>query len=271
MIVRTLLVATALLVPLDLLRATAQEHAPSAGPTADPQTGRIEGRVRPLPDAGPLPNVRVRSIQLYLDSPREFARVEVDEDGRFAFEGVRPGGARINPVLQVGDDPGHVTLSSALLLPTTVRAGETTRLTLFGNGRPVAGRVELPGHVEPRHGRVTLQLLAPPFRARTDRNGRITHGPGWRAYSVLTARELAAELDGQGRFLLEGVREGNYRIKAVALVEGQPVDLSFDRVSEHGHLHVDRGKLTVPLATDGGGDKPYDLGTLGFTLPSRSR
>ena len=271
MIVRTsFVVAIALLVLPGISRAAAQEHAPSARPKAGAGTGRIEGRVLKLADASHLPELRVRRIELYLaDSPRKSAQVEVDEDGTFIFEGVPSGRVRINPVLRVGDDQGDVKVSSALFLPTIIRAGETTRLTLFGKGRPVAGRVVLPGHIKPEHGRVRLQLLAPPFRTMTDRNGRIT--PGWRAYSVLTARPLEAELDGEGRFRIEGVREGHYRITAVAPVEGEPVGLSFDGVAEPGYPHVEWGKLTIPLAADGGSDKPYDLGALSFKLPPKDR
>lgn len=234
------------------------------------KAGRIEGRVIEFPNVERLDEVRVQSIELYVsNSGRSFARAKLDAEGNFVFEEVPSGAARLQPIFQVGPDESTVALPGALLLPVLVRPGETTQITLFGKGRGVVGKVVLPAGVNPENVRVGLELVAPPFRAVSGRDGRTNHDAGWSIFSVLTAMKLEARLDAEGMFRIDGVREGNYRLTARLVDEGQ--SLVFNGVVERGYPDVEHGKLTVPFMAGGESREPHNLGSLKFVLRSRSQ
>jgi hypothetical protein len=205
----------------------------------------------------------VRSIELFeKDSGRPSSKAEVDSEGHFVFEDVPAGRVRLQPLFRVGESDYDVSCSSALLLPAILRSEEPLQITLFGKGRPIVGKVVLPPEVKPERVRIWLGLPAPP--ARTLRGATLD------LYSVLKANALESPVDAEGRFRIEGVREGNYWIHATNLDDSSK-PLFFSGVEVAGHPHVEYSKLTVPFMEGGQSDKPHDLGSLKFELRPKSQ
>lgn len=239
------------------------EQAKAAEPRPAQATGRIEGRISQFPTAEYLTAVRVQAMDLYVgDSGRLFARAVVDADGSFVFEDVPAGRTRLNPVFDVGEEQKKATLLEALRPPTIVRASETRELVLFGKGRPLEGTLVLPASVSPENVRIGLEVPAPPTRGVAGQE----RSPDWDVYEALTATPLEAQLDSEGRFRIEGVREGNYRIWADRVDTGER--LVFSGTADAGYPQIENGRLTVPFLTDGGSDKPFDLGSIRFDAGS---
>lgn len=261
---RTVFMAATLLLVLEGRYLSAQERA-------EQQTSRIEGRVQELPNVAHLSNVTVHSIELYLgDSGRPFSKRDVDSEGHFVFEDVPSGRVRLHPVFRIGTVERDVSLSSALLVPAILRSGATLEIALLGKGRPVVGKIVLPAGVKPQSVRVWLRLLEPPFRTLHGRDGRPVRSPEFAVYSALTANALESPLDAEGRFRIEGVREGNYRIGVKVVGDGGE-SLAFKGVAERGYPNVEYGKLTVPFTAGDESNQAHDLGSLKFDLPPRSR
>ena len=265
--------------------------------------GRIEGRVlrvpklkpvkldesqklaleRLLPKAGDkrprldvkmllsFPEVTVQSIELHVEGGgvRVFSSAKPDDDGKFVFENVPSGFVMLNPVFRVGDKDG-VLIPSALLGRMTVHQGETTTFSLFGKGRPITGRVTLPSTFKPEDCRIELHYSAPPMRDIGEGNGDLKHELAWHVHAVLESEQRGAMLDAQGRFRIEGVREGNYRICVLGQHDGKPVQLAFERQSKPGTPLVKYDGVSLPLMSGGESNEPYDLGTLRCRLDEKS-
>jgi hypothetical protein len=254
MFARILLACTALTFGLDNLQTAAE-------PKAEQKMGRIEGRILEFPTVNNLTPVRVRSIDMYVaDSGQRFATAESGEDGRFVFENVPAGRVQLNPQFDVGAERKNATLPKALRLPAIVRDGETLQLALFGKGRPVVGKLVLPPSVKPESVRVRLEVPSPPRRVIPG----VEHSPDWDVHTLLTASPLESKLDAEGRFRIEGIREGNYRLGAY-IVDGSE-RLAFSGTAKPGFPHVEHGSLTIPFMKDGGSDESFNLGSLLFDL-----
>lgn len=266
MVIRVMLAAAATMVLADERSLHAQIKRLPHASAATEETGRIRGRVFDLAQAKSLPEVRVRTIELYRFGKRtKWAEVKLDEKGRFVFDDVPAGRVRVRPVFSADETDGVVLPS--LTLETTVRAGTTTDVGLFGEGRAVTGTLALPDGVTPESVRVRLILEAPPLRAmRNLRDGRPT--PVAHVYRAVSTerRPLAAIADAQGRFQIEGVAEGTYRVTASITGDGKPVRLSFEGKVEQDYPAVEHGRLQVPLMPDGRSDEPLNIGTLRFSL-----
>jgi hypothetical protein len=243
--------------------------AAQAPPAAGPPTGRIAGRILQLPQSKNL-TARIESVELYVgDSGRLAATANVDAEGRFALDQVPAGRVRLNPVFRVGDQETKVTLPNALMLPGIVRAGEVLEADLFGKGRPITGQIAVPPPLKTENSRVVLQLLEPPTRVVLGRDGKPVPRLDLQLQSLLTADKLEAMLDAEGRFKIEGVREGNYRIVVHSPDSATPV--VFQAYIVRGAPHVEFSKLTVPFMAGGASEKPLDLGVMKFApLPGQS-
>jgi hypothetical protein len=90
-----------------------------------------------------------------------------------------------------------------------------------------------------------------------------------RIYGPL-ATEHQSELDKDGQFRIDGVREGVYRITAEAIDGLTRIELPFDSTVKAGDPSVEYGEFTVPLMAGGESDTPHHLGTLQFKLPSHN-
>lgn len=282
MTARILLAFVALMLLIERNETCANNEGPLAKPATEQKTGRIEGRVFAFPEirlteeqkrtlalagaeVGEIPEVRVRSIKLYeRGSGQVSAEAEVGEDGTFVFEDAPAGSVRLYPSFQVGE---FNTSLSGLNVPTTVREGETTKVAFFGKGRPVVGKVVLPENIKAESVRIRLTLRANPVRRTQAPDGKVRPNIDLRVYGPLAIKDQF-ELDKDGQFRIDGVREGVYRITADASDGPTRITLSFDGTVKAGDPNVEYGEFTVPLMADGESDKPHHLGTLRFKLPS---
>jgi hypothetical protein len=245
--------------PLFLLASITLVPGPAPSQAADPpanRVGRIEGRVLRTPKG----ELQLQAIELYPSGERFPAKaVAPDAEGRFAFADVPAGSVWLRPVFRGGEREG-VSLPSILDLFTTVTAGQTTSVGLFGRGRPVTGELQVPDGVRPETVTVHLTVKAPPFRG----NGRGTaQNPHWQLYGWLTKElELHARLDARGRFRIEGVREGTYQFSAT--VDAKPRDtlLRIDQVVEPGLANLQDNRLGVSLMPNGESDRPLHMGII---------
>lgn len=222
-------------------------------------------------DKGPLldgktiafPEVSVQAIDLHVSGGggKPFSTAMPDKDGKFVFENVPAGGVMLNPVFRVGPKEG-VRDPAALLAPTRVRPGETTTCSLFGNGRPITGQVTLPSSFKPEDCRIELHYSAPPMPRVPGTDFRETHDLAWHIHGLLAGERRTATLDAQGRFRIDGVREGNYRIFVLGKRDGKPVQLGFESALQPGSSPVEHGKVTIPLMSGGESDQSHDLGML---------
>jgi hypothetical protein len=222
------------------------------------ETGRIEGRVTTA-EWKTSPRIHVDSIELFVrDSGRSSAVAKLDESGRFVFEDVPVGRVRLCPVFAVGDIEG-VRLGSTLTIPTHIRSGQTNDITYFGKGRPVTGRIVLSDNIDPNKVHVQLTLIAPPLRALRDRRDGLPT-PVAKVYGAVQHRTLESLVDDNGRFRIERVREGNYRL--TASVPGER--LRFAGKVEESYPAMPYGQLAVDFISHGESEDPLDLGTVRF-------
>ncbi len=203
----------------------------------------------------------VKSVKLYSgNSPIVKDEAEVSDEGKFVFEDVPSGSITLSPQLR-GTDKFTVSLA-ALNVPTHVRTGETTKVTYFGAGVPVIGKVALPANINPENARIGLYLEAPPMRSLSGRNGKPS--PTSAAYYRVKMHVMESTVDADGNFRIDGVREGNYRLFVSARDDDdKSIQLTFKEVVS-GYPYVYYGKMTIPLMEDGKSDKPINIGTLKF-------
>jgi hypothetical protein len=255
-------------------------------PAAEAKTGRIEGQIK-LPElprvkienealkaiAAESPQVALHSVSLLVPNARDpLAEVQPDAEGRFVFENVPAGRVSLRPnFIIVGYERQEAIGQSFSMGPVFsprayVKAGKTSELTFFGEGRPVSGKLALPEWIKPENVEVRLTMIAPPVRALYGNTGK-GRTPTAVAYALVKPyRELKSKIDADGQFKIAGVREGRYRISVSASGLPETQRLAFDGVAQPGQEHVEYSLFDVPLMKDGTNDKPLDLGTLRFTI-----
>ncbi len=255
-------------------------------PTPETKTGRIEGLIK-LPElprvktenealkalAAESPQVALHSVSLLVPNARDpLAEVQPDEEGRFVFENVPAGRVSLRPnFIIVGyERPEAIgqtfSLGPIYSPPAYIKAGKTSELAFFGEGRPVSGKLSLPQWIKPENVEVRLTMTEPPVRALYGNTGK-GRTPTAVAYALVKPdRELKSKIDSHGQFQIAGVREGRYRISTSASGLPETQRLSFDGVAQPGQEHVEYSLFDVPLMKDGTIDKPLDLGTLKFAV-----
>jgi thiol-disulfide isomerase/thioredoxin len=154
-----------------------------------------------------------------------------DARGRFAFDRVAPGRGTVGRVLNQNTVWGW-------LEPVVVEPGRTARVRVGGRGRAVIGRLVLDG--EP--GTPIDWTRNPPV---------VIEDAGRRS-------QFSSDLDKDGRFRIEDVPPGKYRLEVGTFVHrargvGTPV----------GWAHSD---FDVPEAPAGRSDQPLDLGAIAAYL-----
>ena len=154
-------------------------------PAAETKTGRIEGRIK-LPELPKVktenealkaitaesPQVRLHSVSLLVPNARDpLAEVQPDEEGRFVFENVPAGRVSLRPnFIILGYEQPEAIGQSFSLGPiysprAYVKAGKTSDVAFFGEGRPVSGKLALPPWIKPENVEVRLTMTEPPVRA----------------------------------------------------------------------------------------------------------
>jgi hypothetical protein len=267
---KTIALSALLLLTGSALSGAEQQPSPGQIATA-PRIGRVEGRVLDLPKVPGLPDVVVRSVKLELPGGGRdaFAEATVGEDGRFVIENVPASPVQLRPVFEVGRERLRVE-SPPFSYSTLVYEGKTTQVALFGKGRPVTGTLALPGGVKPQGVRVGLALVAPPRRAmQPSREGALPNPLAEVFHRLQPQKPLDATVDADGRFRIEGVREGTYDLTATAAraEDGNAVRLRFDGKAQPSYPSVENGRLTVYLMAGGERTEPLDVGLLHFGMP----
>jgi hypothetical protein len=253
------------------LPARPKAKLPEGVAVADGAEADVEAKLKAL--AKP-PEVRLKSIDLFdMSGSRDpLAAAEIDEDGRFSFDGVPAGPVRLRPVFEIlsPEMPSSVSrefsLGDLFTLRTSVRAGETTELAFFGRGRPVTGKIVLPEGIKPQDASVRLTMIEPPRRAMWGRGERPRPTPLAVAFSMVKPdRELESEpLDADGKFRVEGVPEGTYRLHVTIRGQNEPARVWFTGYAEGQAEWVKNGRFDVPLMKDGTSETPLDLGSPRF-------
>lgn len=236
--------------------------------------GRVEGQVAqgrwPQGDqiwmAG-LPN------ETWLGHRREYLYDgRCDSQGRFAFSKVPPGWFEVGYLIRTGNSTSTHTSRT----PVVVKSGETVKVTLGGEGRPVIGRFVPPagysGTVYFGEGIRSLDTERPEIpkpqnydqmtkRQQQEwyRQWRTT--PEYQAWSDaiwhdLNRRQYAFRINPDGTFRIEDVIAGKYDL-TVYLERYDP-----DQSPPQEDLGGYRGSVEVPEIPGGRSDEPLDLGDL---------
>jgi hypothetical protein len=197
-----------------------------------------------------------------------------DAEGRFVFERVVPGRARMGRNITVMVDDGATSVASSAMIPAVFPAGETTKMNLGGSGRPVVGKLTpYDGFAGETHWnfamiRVEADLKPPklpeePADLQNDEARRAQWwkdwlasdaGQTWKSESAkFEARRDAAtfyriSLAPDGTFRIEDMPPGEYIMSA-----------DFDKHSA-GRLNGFRFSVPFDDATLSG--KPLELGTI---------
>ncbi len=203
----------------------------------------------------------------YLDDSRE---TTTDNEGRFAFEHVMPGDVRVARAFGTRLDRPHWRTSGTLV---TVVPGETSKVVVGGNGRPIVAHIALPDGFDPRGDYIknsnfqieSVQPLIPYPESMAQRwdeaASQWAHkwwaSPEGHAYRQKSYTFRQYGLDRDGVLRVADVPPGDYELRLIysadRFVGGPPTP---DRVA---HLSL---KFTVPEGDSGHERDPVDLGLL---------
>lgn len=227
--------------------------------------GRVEGELR----IGRRPGAREPMVLSYDLHPapmsgQAFHRYVAvcDEEGRFLFERVAPGEARVSR--EVKTPNGAPFWSHGV--PIRVRPGETSRVTVGGTGRPVEGRITLPKRMRKGTEWVWSQASIHSANAVPP-----VSGPDMTAERAEELRQayrerriFAVRVQPNGSFRAEDVPTGEY-VLTITVCESLRGKAFPGR--ELGRI---RHRFTMPEVPEGWSSKPLNLGALAFGVRDRS-
>lgn len=259
-------------------RRSAGELATSAEVRVEPW-GRVEGICR----IGERPVAR-QKIRLSVDATSPLStdyefyeyEAETDGEGRFVVERVIPGDARASTGSPQGTNRGAYAMMGSA--PVEVRPGETARAEIGGQGRPVVGRLVVPGGAVLPVGLASGQgALA--FKTGQAEMPRPDDFLAWdverrRAYSLawykspaaratrLVVRGNGIKIKPDGSFRAEEVLPGTY---ALAIDIGNDTPAARDGAKAVIRATA-RREVEVPEIPGGHSDEPLDLGAIELTV-----
>ncbi len=227
--------------------------------------GRVEGvyKIGSRPAAGEEISLRApfRSDISSLEVDW-YATTTTDDKGHFVFERVLPGLITPERTLQI--NPRHGLLAQPVPA-IEVKPGETARVAIGGAGRPVVGRITIPGRLKARwgslqpSGRISVEHRPPrPYeqlnaeeQARFDREWQKDH------------RSHAFIIQPDGSFRVEDIVPGPYQLR---------IQIHQDYEEPRFHAFITLGTIeramVVPEIPGGLArtDAPLDLGLLPFAI-----
>ena len=230
--------------------------------SADPpcRAGRVEGRLM----FGDRPASRVKVMMHGPDARAEDGggnthvtrETRTDAEGRFAFEAIPAGKAKVGQVFETDDGGWHNF--EAASLPVEVRPGVTTAVTMGGLGRPVVGTVVAPrgdDRFEPVSVRVRIFPSAPPISGPSDVAAKTWAAYGsWLSSPAGRHREQSGVApDAQGKVRFERVPAGSYHVQVYVpadLVKRGPKDSIPLRTRRFDVPPMPDGRLEEPLVLD---------------------
>jgi hypothetical protein len=225
--------------------------------------GRLEGQMLlgDKPGAGQLLDVQsVRPFGAgYAACIHHNAMVTADAEGRFVVERVAAPKAFVSPISKTKDGWTTICGTGAWV---EIGAGQTTRITLGGKGRPVVGRFEAPLEVDWSKVSSRLALRAPHVGLPGD-------AEQWAAYGKFLTGERAKlycrddiPIRPDGSFRVEGVPQGEYQL--IVWVYGRAIGDD----ARAGQVATQTGtSLTVLPMPAGQSAEPLDVGTI--QVPAR--
>jgi hypothetical protein len=202
---------------------------------------RVEGTFRlgkdPMPDV-PI-TINVAGLQSYGDDlPTIFTHHDVvtEKDGRFVFERVIAGKARIGRRIMLTVDDGALDVTSSTMIAADFAAGKTTQMDLGGFGQPVVGKLQPPDD----------------FKRKVNWSFAVIYVESSVAAENVKLHEFSprvmATVDRHGTFRIDDLPAGSYRLS-----------VQFNR-EPPGMLRDHR--FTIPPIDGGRSDTPFDLGAL---------
>jgi hypothetical protein len=200
--------------------------------------GRVEGQVL----IGLRPGAN-QDVRLLFDRPSQPGTPRVyheggavtDKDGHFVCERVAPGRATIGREIMISEHSRRF----AQLIAIEIKAGETTRLTIGGRGRPVTGRVVFPDEVKDKINRQTMECF---MRGQAGED---------------SSRVWGFKLEPEGTFRAEDIPAGEHCLYVYAYALA-----TVPRASRGEQIGTLTHPFTVPEMPEGRSDEPLDLGTL---------
>jgi carboxypeptidase family protein len=239
---------------------------------------RVEGvfRVGPEPTSRARLHINNNSIHSYGDDvPRIYTQhdTSTEADGSFVFERVLPGQGRIGREIIYMVDEGATEVASSKMVPLDLAPGETKRIELGGDGRPVTGSLAPPeGHtdeVQWSFARVHATVGGepkPPEAPAEIQNDQARYAAWWREWSESDEGKVWREAQKEYRqrekaspyFNASVDRDGNFRIDDVPPGE---YALSVN-MSERPIGRLRDYAFSVPAAEGDSAHEPVDLGVL---------
>ncbi len=270
--------------------------------------GRVEGEifVGSKPGAGgkvhlynPYSHNDPKGINFYFGY-----NATADDQGRFVIDRVTPGLMKIARSI-VSEDGRRTSYSGGK--DVEVVSGETSYVTIGGDGRTIVGKIARPAHLEPdwpwncAHGRINvdgpdqMKLMAQIYKEielpRPAEFEQMTsaeimqwfqqwamseEGLAWRKeieqrikeeHGDIQQQHYGLQINSDGGFKADNVAEGNYVITLTFMGKGK-------RAGEpdyRNRLGEGKYKFTVPEITDENIDQPLDLGLVHLEMKMHSQ
>jgi hypothetical protein len=263
------------------------EKVASGGKVVLEPWGRVKGVLRVGKKVEPNESVTLQNMYYrYTPSRRQSVTLSVHfnaepgPDGSFVFEKVPAGERRVYlqykfRETQNGSNPTPLSHG----VPITVKAGETTEVTIGGTGRPMVGQIEIiggdPGDVDWKRDVHTLISKLPPIPViKPPDVSKVTSNEErqklWREYNesqrnFWTTEEGRALERAQRTYVLVFQTNGAFRVENVPPgaydLTVAPTDPKQDyyNYQQVGRLNKE---VEVPEAPAGHPDEPFDLGSL---------
>ena len=193
-----------------------------------------------------------------------------DGDGRFVFDKVPAGWFEVGFLVPTGRSGSSITCRT----PVVVEAGQTSKMTLGGTGRPVVGKFIPPaGYDEPIPFDEGLRSLvtARPKQPRPDNYEQMTKEQQHRWYLEWRKTDEYQDYLNAGwrnnnwrQYTFRINKDGSFRIEDVIAAKYE-MDVSIERLPGGGpgeEIGGYYGAVEMPPIPGGRSDEPLDLGTL---------